>query len=304
MIFDAHSDTMYEIMKKGCSFESNNLHIDYNRLKKYGEYIQVFAAFVDTDEIDCTPKEHVDKIIDVYMRETEIYCINRCENAKDIKQGEINSILSIEGGEALMGSFENLEEYARKGVKIITLTWNHNNEISHSITSEEGMGLTEFGKNLIKEMNKKGIIIDLSHISVQGFWDALEITKKPVIASHSCVKKLCNHPRNLSDEQIKAIIKNRGVIGVNFYADFLWEENCTTDKIIEHIDYIIDLGGEENVGLGSDFDGMERLPEGMTGIESMENLTNAIYKKYGKEKGEKIIFRNFLRVLKENSENL
>ena len=284
MIFDAHSDTMYEIMKKGCSFESNNLHIDYNRLKKYGEYIQVFAAFVDTDEIDCTPKEHVDKIIDVYMRETEKYCINRCKNAKDIKQGEINSILSIEGGEALMGRKENLEEYVR--------------------TSEDGLGLTEFGKNLVKEMNKKGIIIDLSHISVQGFWDALEITKKPVIASHSCVKKLCNHPRNLSDEQIKAIIKKRGVIGVNFYADFLWEENCTTDKIIEHIDYIIDLGGEENVGLGSDFDGMGRLPEGMTGIESMENLTNAIYKKYGKEKGEKIIFRNFLRVLKENSVNL
>ena len=91
---------------------------------------------------------------------------------------------------------------------------------------------------------------------------------------------------------------------MNFYADFLSEENCTTDKILEHIDYIIASGGEENVGLGSDFDGMERLPEGMTGIESMKNLTEAIYKKYGKEVGEKIVFGNFLRVLKENSANL
>ena len=304
MIFDAHSDTMYEVMKQGCSFRRNNLHIDMERLEKYGEYIQVFAAFVDTDKITCTPKEHVDKIISVYMEETEKNGINRCKNFADIKQGKINSILAIEGGEALMGNLENLEEYARTGVKIITLTWNHNNEISHSITSDEGLGLTEFGKKLVKEMNKKGIVIDLSHISVQGFWDTLAITEKPVIASHSCVKKLCNHPRNLDDEQIKAIIKNRGVIGVNFYANFLSEENCTMEKIIEHIDYIINLGGEENVGLGSDFDGMERLPEGMTGIESMKNLTEAIYKKYGKEIGEKIIFRNFLRVLEENSANL
>ncbi|MBO5136535.1 MAG: dipeptidase [Clostridia bacterium] len=304
MIFDAHSDTMYEIMKQGYSFRKNNLHIDMERLEKYGEYIQVFAAFVDTDEIDCTPKEQVDKIISVYMEETEKNGINRCKNANEIQRGEINSILSIEGGEALMGSLENLENYAEQGVKIITLTWNHNNEISHSITSDEGLGLTAFGKKLVREMNKKGIIIDLSHISVQGFWDTLAITEKPVIASHSCVKSLCNHSRNLSDEQIKAIIKNRGVIGVNFYADFLSEENCTTDKILEHVDYIIASGGVENVGLGSDFDGMERLPEGMTGIESMKNLTEAIYKKYGKEAGEKIVFGNFLRVLKENSANL
>ena len=304
MIFDAHSDTMYEIMKKGCSFEENNLHIDYNRLKKYNGYTQVFAAFVDTDEIDCSPKEQVDKIIEVYMRETEKYGINRCKNVDDIKWNEINSILSIEGGEALMGELENLESYAKKGVKIITLTWNHNNEISHSITSKEGLGLTDFGRNLVREMNKKGIIIDLSHISTQGFWDTLEITEKPLITSHSCVKNFCNHIRNLDDKQIKAIIKNRGVIGVNFYADFLSKEKCTTEKIIEHIDYIIALGGEENVGIGSDFDGMERLPEGMTGVESMGNLANVIYKKYGKETGEKILFRNFLRVLEENSVNL
>ncbi len=297
-IFDAHADTMSKLYENSGNIKRNNCHIDIERMKKFEGYTQVFAAFVDKKAIKETPKEYVKKIIEKYKNETDSCGISHIQIAKDLGRAGFSSILSIEGGEAIEGKLDNLYEFFDLGVRIMTLTWNYDNEISGGIGENE-KGVTPFGKTTIKEMNKLGMAIDVSHISEKGFWDVFDISEKPFIASHSNTKKLCGHPRNLSDEQIKAIIKSGGVIGINFYPLFLDDSGkCTMEKILEHIEYILEMGGENNIGIGSDFDGIEYLPEGMTGIEDIEKLISLMEKRnYGKEIINKLLFENFSRVL-------
>ncbi|MBQ6894037.1 MAG: dipeptidase [Clostridia bacterium] len=280
------------------NIKTNNYHIDLERMKKFEGYTQAFAAFVDKKAIKETPKEYVKKLIEKYKNETGSCGISHIETAKDLERTGFSSILSIEGGEAIEGKLDNLYEFFDLGVRIMTLTWNYDNEISGGI-GENKKGLTPFGKNVVKEMNRLGMVVDVSHISEKGFWDVFDISEKPFIASHSNVKKLCNHPRNLSDEQIKAIIESGGVIGINFYPLFLDDSGkCTMEKILEHIEYILEMGGENNIGIGSDFDGIEYLPEGMAGIEDIEKLISLMEKRnYGKEIINKLLFENFSRVL-------
>ena len=147
-------------------------------------------------------------------------------------------------------------------------------------------------------MEKLGIIIDVSHLSEKGFWDVYEIAKYPFVASHSCVKSLCLHPRNLNDEQIKAMIDKDCCIGINFYPEFLSDEGkCKADRICDHIEYILNMGGENVLGLGSDFDGVEFLPEGMDGVQGMKTILE-ILKMRGMSDDviAKISFENLYRI--------
>ncbi len=297
-IFDAHADTMSKLYENCGNIKRNSCHIDLERMKNFEGYTQVFAAFADKNAIKETPKKYAKKLIEKYKNETVSCGISHIQTAKDLERTGHSSILSIEGGEAIEGKIDTLYEFFDLGVRIMTLTWNYDNEISGGIGENE-KGVTPFGKTTIKEMNKLGMAVDVSHISEKGFWDVFAISEKPFIASHSNVKKLCNHPRNLSDEQIKAIIERGGVIGINFYPLFLDESGkCTMEKILEHIEYILEMGGENNIGIGSDFDGIEYLPEGMSGSEDMERLISLMEKRnYGKEIINKLLFENFSRVL-------
>ncbi len=297
-IFDAHADTMSKLYENCESIKRNNCHIDFERMKKFEGYTQVFAAFVDKKAIKETPKEYAKKLIEKYKNETASCRIFHIETADDLGKEGVSSILSIEGGEAIEGNLDNLYNFFNMGVRIMTLTWNYDNEISGGIGENE-TGLTPFGKSAVKEMNELGMAVDVSHISEKGFWDVYNISEKPFIASHSNVKKLCNHQRNLSDEQIKAIIDCDGVIGVNFYPLFLDNSGkCTMEKILEHIEYILEMGGENNIGIGSDFDGIEYLPEEMTGIDDIEKLISLMKKRnYGEKIINKLLFDNFSRVL-------
>ncbi len=299
-IFDAHADTMSKLYESGENFLKNTCHIDFDRMKKYDGYTQVFAAFVDKKATSEKPNLYIKKVIERYKKEVFKSDVCHCETFNQLNNSKFSSILSIEGGEALDGSIDNLYEFYQLGVRIMTLTWNYRNEICDGIGEGDGKGLTAFGKTVVQQMNKLGMVIDVSHISQKGFWDVLNCSQKPFIASHSCVMKLCNHPRNLTDEQIKAIIEADGVIGVNFYPLFLDESGkCKMEKILEHIEYIIELGGENNIGIGSDFDGIEYLPDGMTGIENIGLLISLMEeRKYGEKIINKILFENFLRVLK------
>ncbi len=301
-IFDAHCDTISEIFGKNSSLNTNNLHIDIERMKNYPEYIQVFAAFLDKKNIKESPSGYVEKLISVYKREIAENGICHCETTEQIENAKYSSVLAIEGGEAIEGSLENLERFYSDGVRIITLTWNYRNEIADGITEKSGAGLTDFGKTVVRKMNALGMVVDVSHISEKGFWDVLNTSDRPIAATHSNVKTLCSHPRNLDDGQIKAIIENKGVIGMNFYPLFLDDfGRCAMERIVDHIEYILDMGGENNIGFGSDFDGVEYLPDGMTGIEDMEKLISIMENRgFGKNIIEKIAFRNFMRVLKAN----
>ncbi len=304
MIFDAHCDTIFELCEQDKKLNKNNLHLDIERMREYDTYIQVFAAFIDKKSIKVPPIKHCLSLIEKYHNEISenkdiISAITTAEDLVAAKEkGGVYSILSIEGGEALQGDLNALSMYYKMGVRLITLTWNYANELADGVMDARGAGLTEFGKNAVKTMEKMGILVDVSHICEKGFWDVEEITKYPFIASHSCVKALCSHPRNLSDEQIKAMIKRKCGIGINFYPEFLDNSGvCKTERIVDHIEYILQLGGESVIGLGSDFDGVSGLPSDMNGIEDMTNLFN-IMKNRGidEEIIKNIKFENFYRL--------
>jgi len=307
IIFDAHCDTITKIMELNSNLYSNNCHIDILRLKKAGKCVQTFAAFIDPIYSPAYAMKRVMQIIDRFYIELEKYKddIMLCCNYNDIEtalsHGKIAAMLSIEGGEALQGDLGALRNFYRLGVRSVCLTWNYRNEIADGVKDEEtGGGLTPFGRQLVAEMNKLGMLVDLSHISQRGFWDVMETTSKPVIVSHSNARKICSHPRNLYDDQILALAKNGGVIGINFYPEFLNDEGKASVKdILKHIEHIISLAGPDHIGIGADFDGIEKTPEDIKGIENINIVFEEMAKlNYSDEIIRKFASENFLRLVK------
>lgn len=304
-IFDAHCDTVYEILNKDLNLKKNALHLDRYRMAEYDTYIQVFAAFVDKCELTESPLNRGLRLIDRYKREIAACGISEILTKEDLisaQSGGVHSILSIEGGEVLEGNIAALRMFYRLGVRLITLTWNYANEIADGIEEGRGAGLTDFGREAVAEMEKLGILVDVSHLSERGFWDVADCAKYPFVASHSCAKALCGHARNLTDEQIGAIANSGGCIGVNFYPDFLADGKISSaDTIAKHAAYLINAGGEEAVALGSDFDGVECLPEGIGGVQDMAALADAFSKQgISAAQTDKIMFKNLYRVFSDS----
>lgn len=306
-IFDAHCDTLSKLTDFGGELKKNSFQFDLERAGKYsGGYVQVFAAFVDRKSITASPLQRVMSLADTYFREVEQNCgqIAHCETRGDIenalKAGKCAALLGVEGGEALEGHLENLRMLWRLGVRIMTLTWNHSNELCDGIGETRGAGLTDFGRKTVLEMNRLGMLIDVSHISVKGFWDVIETSGSPIAATHSNAYALRQHPRNLNDAQIKAIVENGGCIGVSIYPEFVTDGACRTADIVRHIEHIMALGGEDNVGLGSDFDGIDRTPDDIRGAEDIYRLAEELLRLgYAETAVRKITSGNFLRLLDE-----
>lgn len=304
-IFDAHCDTS-DILYENCAeLKRNKFHVDLDRMKEYKNYIQVFAAYIDKKSICCSPMNRCLTLIEKITTELESDNVPIIKSKKDLEEvcGSFcaGALLSIEGAEALEGNLSALWMYHRLGIRLITLTWNHANELADGITEPRGGGLTAFGKEVVKTMEDLGMMIDVSHLSVKGFWDVAEIAGKPFIASHSCVKAICGHPRNLDDEQIKFMIQNGCGIGINFYPKFLSDsDKCSVGDIIKHMRYIADMGGDKILGLGSDFDGVEYLPDGINGVQNMSDILKEM-SAYGFTDTQitDISFNNFYRIFSE-----
>ncbi len=301
-IFDGHCDTIQKLCDKGLHLDKNNLHLSLYNMQQ-NRHIQMFAAFVDKGEDALAPFKRANQLIDCYFNELNQNSdkISHCNSLADITdtldRGKIAALLSIEGGEALEGRLDRLLYFYDKGVRALTLTWNYDNEISGSIGESDNKGLTKFGKDVICEMNSLGMLIDVSHISHRGFWDVMEKTNKPVAATHSNVFALKDHRRNLTDEQIEAIIDNNGFIGINLYKEFLTDRDCHISDIIKHTEYILALGGENNIGLGTDFDGMDSLPEEIRGIGDIYKIPDEMTRLgYPLDVIDKITYKNFYRI--------
>lgn len=307
-IADAHCDTVSEALDGNESLYKNTLHIDLEHMKRYGGYLQFFAAFVDPDKYKGSEMLRVVKILDFLYRQEELYgeyfavCRNYDEIRLALENNKSASIISIENGSALHGEISALRMFYRLGVRSICLTWNHANEIADGVKdSSLGRGLTPFGREVVGEMNRLGMLVDVSHLSEKSFWDVIETAKAPLLASHSNAMAICKHPRNLTDEQIKAIKSNSGYIGINFYPRFLNESgSATIDDIVRHIEHIASIAGEEHIGLGADFDGVECLPQGISGLQDIDKLFDRLAAlNYRQDFLDKLAGGNLLRIIKQ-----
>lgn len=286
-IFDAHCDSL---TRKGDNLGTFMGEFSVKGAEEYASFIQVAAII--TDRVLHKPWErtcfHIEKI-----HNSTGFNFIKCK--EDFDKKGVGIILGIEGGESIEGDISRMEQLFNSGVRVFGLTWNTPGDISGTAVGGGG-GLTPFGRQVVKEAERLGMVIDVSHISEQGFYDVAIMAEKPFIASHSNSKALCNHPRNLTDDQFKAIIKAGGVAGVNYYTDFLGDFKGI-DGIIAHIEHFMSLGGEENIGIGADLDGGITLPDGIEGVKDHYKVLNALLQRnYSEKQVQNIAINNFKRV--------
>ena len=285
-VFDLHCDTSLGLAgiytKEPARLRKNNMHIDLERASRLGGYAQCFGCFTTTPEKPgrMTPADVFEREMTAVLREIEDNSdtIRLAYSAKEVeenrKQGIMSGILTIEGGAGFGFDPEMLENLYQIGFRITTLGWNEQNPLTGSCVT--GGGLTEQGRAFVREAQRVGMVVDVSHISDEGFWDIMDITDKPIIASHSNSRTLWPIPRNLTDEMYLAICKTGGTVGINLYSDFLGE-NANIDTVCDHIFHFLSLAGNDrHVSLGSDFDGMEALPDGIAGIEDYGKLADRL----------------------------
>ena len=304
------------------SLYENNSHIDFKRMKKAGQMAQFFAVFMlpDHGEDGTGPKADYLPEDSVYIGQLANYLKEQCAAHEDIinftrncreimenhKNGKMSAFLTIEDGRSVLGSFDNLQKLFDMGVRLITLTWNFKNCFGSPNSPDPAImaeGLTDFGKEAILWMNKKGMLVDVSHLSDGGFWDVLKISEKPVVASHSNCRALSPHPRNLTDEMIKALANKGGVSGINYFSRFLHEDiewnYSTVGLIVKHIKYMRNVGGIDVVALGSDMDGVDCEIE-VNSPDKVVLIFDALKKEgFSESEIDKIAWQNALRVIKD-----
>lgn len=291
---DAHCDTLYEIAVQGTPAE--NCCVTPERLKKGDVGLQTFAMFTSLRSKD--PYAEGRAMLAEYKR----LPIPRLDGKlPEHAPTAPTAVLSSEGGEVFHGSVATLAEFDDDvRLRLIALTWNYVNEIGTPAAVNAADGLTPFGFEFLKEMDRRGICADVSHLNEAGFWDVIRCAAVPPVASHSDCRWLCDVPRNLRKEQVKAIIDRKGFIGVNFYSNFLAADGrASVEDVLNNIDEIYALGGEDVVGFGSDFDGIESWPEGLANPSDFPALIERLRDRgYTQEQLEKIAGRNYWRVLK------
>lgn len=329
-VIDMHCDTILALLEKEQKYQevslySNDLCVDIEKLKKGNYLLQNFALFTDQKAL-AIPEQQTMRLYDMYYRMLEknkehiapVYSYADIE--KNEKAGKISSMLTLEDGGVVFNDLAMLRNYYRMGVRMIALTWNYENGVGFPNLSMNDFedyrqvnflqrvdtvnGLTDFGIEYIQEMERLGMIIDVSHLNDAGFYDVLEYTSKPFVASHSNARAICPVARNMSDDMILELAKRRGVMGLNFCGDFLAlhdEANGPSriDDMVAQITYIRDLAGIDVIGLGTDFDGINSQLE-IKDASYMPLLEEALKKAgFSNEEIEKIFYKNVLRVYKE-----
>ncbi len=312
-VIDFHCDTMLKIFESNqeAGLKENEFQVDIGKLQQGQVLAQFFALFFELDlvqEKKKSPFEHTLEMLECFEEELT-------RNSKDIalakgfedlvkneKAKKISAFLTIEEGEALEGSMDNLSYFHQKGVRLITLTWNHENQIGFPNTryKSQDRGLKPFGKEVIEGMNHLGMLIDVSHLSDGGFWDVVKLSKEPFIASHSNARSVKPHPRNLSDEMLKAIGNGGGVTGLNFAHYFLSSDGRSKiEPMITHMRHIINVAGSEALVFGTDFDGISGELE-IENIGEMQQLIGAMEKGgFSTREIEQITHKNGLRIIRE-----
>lgn len=311
-ICDCHCDTLTELYNKNASLYENEQHFDIKRQIALGGGLQFCAIYVPTEVFRyqgglrytlCLLDKYNQEIKKMHENGIDVLQVRTAEDAGNVLKHKAATLLAIEEGGAIDGSLEALRCLYELGVRAMTLTWSNRNDIADGINEEAtGSGLTLFGKQVVAEMNRLGMLVDVSHISTAGFWSVIETSTKPIIATHSNAKSLCSHPRNLNDEQIKALAQNGGLTGITFAGQFLEEDWCNAciESVYKHIDYMLNLiGNDDHIGFGSDFDGISHPPYNIQGVQDYKPLIEYLSKYYSDETINKITHQNVINLLQK-----
>jgi membrane dipeptidase len=354
IVFDAHCDTAMRLVgpkRVNLGVRLEDGHMDLPRMMEGGLDAQIFACWCDPDYPDREWVERTVAMIDAVREQADRHpdSLEVALTGGDVRRivgaGKVAALIGIEGGHAIVDDLDVLGNYHRLGVRCMTLTWRNTNGWADSSedTTRWG-GLNELGRGVVREMDRLGMIIDCSHVSDSTFFDVLAVTENPVIVSHSCVRALCDIPRNVSDDQLRAIHDNGGVICINFFAGFLEKDyhdrvfaiydeyrakrrelaaryggdrERARDELgpvylarvhaipapgipilVDHIDHAVRVAGIDHVGLGSDFDGMSAVPEGLDDVSCLPRITEELERRgYGRADIEKILGGNLLRIV-------
>jgi membrane dipeptidase len=314
LVFDLHNDVL-ERMLGDDSYHLVDLHsrwhTDVPRLKLGGVDAQLFVAWVDPTQYSGKHFETTQKLVQMFQDEVFmnyndlVQTYNTATTISAIDENKIAGVLVVEGGHSIENSIDNLKTLYNQGMRYLTITWNNSTDwaVSSADSRSTTVGLSDFGREVIRTMDTLGVIIDVSHTGIKTIEDILEVTKNPIIASHSGVRALHNHSRNLYDDQIEAIANSGGVVGVVFYPPFLGSPSSSVNiaTVIKHINYIVNLVGIDYIALGSDFDGIgNNTVNGLEDVTKFPFLTYELLEEgYTREEVEKIIGGNFMRVFKQ-----
>ena len=362
VLIDTHNDVLSSAVLDGkdISHRIAEGHSDLDRFKEGGVDIQFFSVYTGPDArnkegVFKDANQEIDSLESIVLRNSGrmILATNYKEVKEGLQQEKLVALIGVEGGHMIEGDMQKLEALYNRGMRYMTLTWNNSTSWASSAMDEtlspdklKHKGLTDFGKQIVRRMNELGIIVDLSHTGEQTFYDAIAVTNKPVLLSHSSVWNICPVFRNVKDDQIKAVAKNDGVICINFYSGFIskdfdkrsewlngpgkkiiqdsllavskdsavmntnWQQyyrdelrrvRPTIAQLVDHIDYIVKLVGDDYVGIGADYDGVGSVPVGLDDVTTYPKITEELLKReYSKKSIKKILGENVLRVMKAN----
>ena len=301
IIVDSHCDTATKLVEGESLFDSKG-HWSLKRALKYQGFVQFFAAFIPPEEPN--PENRCVILLDALEKEIEknpnLICkaTNYEELRKGLKENKIVAFLTVEGG---FGSdLSMVETLYEKGVRCMSLCWNEDTPLCGGIFGK-GTGVTELGRKAVKEMNRLGMLIDVSHASDKSFYELAELTEKPLIATHSNSRSICSHKRNLTDEQFQMICKMGGMVGLNGYPLFLNKKGeADVTDFLRHLEHFLALGGKDCLGLGADFDGIDSCMKDFCGIQDYNFLYETLCRFYSEELVNALFCENYIRFLKNN----
>jgi membrane dipeptidase len=301
-IIDLHCDALLKLSEaKGALrfADSQDLDTNKSRLQKGKVKVQCFAIFIEPDIPSDQKFQCVLEQIDYFYQEVlgknpEMKHIKQWSDFEQLKNGEIGAMLTLEGVDAIGNDLTKLRILFQLGVRSVGLTWNNANLAADGAGEPRGGGLTLFGKEVVKLNNEHRVLTDVSHLSERAFWDVIDIAMYP-IASHSNSRRLCDHPRNLYDQQATEMFHKGGMIHVVYCPPFVTKGgNATISDVVKHIDHFCTLGGVKQVGLGSDFDGISTFVKGLEDASMSQNLINELLKHFKEEEVRGFAYQNFL----------
>lgn len=298
---DLHCDTLLSCYENQTDLSYQTLHINGQYFQNFERYIQVFAHFIPEE----TPHkwDFFQSFLKNSFKVLEKSKLPIMVNAADLKQRHL-ALLSVEGGDFFENETQILPRVSflkENNIAFFSLIYNHKNALGCGCADKIDTGLTPLGKKVLKALEEKGIIPDVSHASFKSTKEILELSSGPVCATHSNAFDLTPHRRNLCKEHLHAIAQSGGLVGVNLYPPFLSARTASVDDIFRHVDYLINCCGENAVVFGCDFDGVDKLPQGIYNLSSIESVYLEFERRgYSQSVIEKLFYKNVYEFLKEN----